>query len=164
MEKVREQPWTFREFYDKLLHPSPAFDNRGRHEKCYKDWCAMDEAERHGICKIIEEAQSNGDYVDPNPCFAMNNAMQEYEKRLAKAQTVKKKDPMNYNGSSKYLKEVKKTPLVSAPYKGVFGIYSLAEAIEFHLEIRRAINFNLREYLEQKAINPDYQPPIVNRD
>ena len=91
MKQEREQPWTFREFYDKLLNPSPAFDNRGRHEKCYKDWCAMDEAERQGICKVIEEAQSNGDYVDPNPCFAMNNAMQEYEKRLAKAKKQPKK-------------------------------------------------------------------------
>jgi len=158
------ETYLFNDFYCKLLHPSPAFDNRGRYEKCYRDWCAIDEAERQGICAIIEEAQSNGDYVDPNPCFAMNNAMQVYEKRLAKEKQRKKREPTNYNGSSKYLKEVQKTPLVSAPYKGIFGIYSLADAQEFHLEIRRAINFNLRDYKEQKAINPDYQPPIINRD
>ena len=130
MEREREQPWTFREFYDKLLNPSPAFDNRGRHEKCYKDWCAMDEAERQGICKIIEEAQSNGDYVDPNPCFAMNNAMQEYEKRLAKEQQKKKREPTNYNGRS--LKQG--VEYVIAKYKGAFGTYSLEEAKEFGME------------------------------
>lgn len=130
MENIREQPWTFREFYDKLLNPSPAFDNRGRHEKCYKDWCAMDEAERQGICKIIEEAQSNGDCVDPNPCFAMNNAMQEYEKRLAKEQQKKKREPTNYNGRS--LKQG--VEYVIAKYKGAFGTYSLEEAKEFGME------------------------------
>ena len=130
MKQEREQPWTFREFYDKLLNPSPAFDNRGRHEKCYKDWCAMDEAERQGICKIIEEAQSNGDYVDPNPCFAMNNAMQEYEKRLAKEQQKKKREPTNYNGRS--LKQG--VEYVIAKYKGAFGTYSLEEAKEFGME------------------------------
>ena len=130
MENIREQPWTFREFYDKLLNPSPAFDNRGRHEKCYKDWCAMDEAERQGICKIIEEARSNGVYVDPNPCFAMNNAMQEYEKRLAKEQQKKKREPTNYNGRS--LKQG--VEYVIAKYKGAFGTYSLEEAKEFGME------------------------------
>lgn len=130
MKQEREQPWTFREFYDKLLNPSPAFDNRGRHEKCYKDWCAIDEAERQGICKIIEEAQSNGDYVDPNPCFAMNNAMQEYEKRLAKEQQKKKREPTNYNGRS--LKQG--VEYVIAKYKGAFGTYSLEEAKEFGME------------------------------
>ena len=130
MKQEREQPWTFREFYDKLLNPSPAFDNRGRHEKCYKDWCAMDEAERQGICKIIEVAQSNGDYVAPNPCFAMNNAMQEYEKRLAKEQQKKKREPTNYNGRS--LKQG--VEYVIAKYKGAFGTYSLEEAKEFGME------------------------------
>lgn len=130
MKQEREQPWTFRELYDKLLNPSPAFDNRGRHEKCYKDWCAMDEAERQGICKIIEEARSNGDYVDPNPCFAMNNAMQEYEKRLAKEQQKKKREPTNYNGRS--LKQG--VEYVIAKYKGAFGTYSLEEAKEFGME------------------------------
>ena len=130
MEKVREQPWTFREFYDKLLNPSPAFDNRGRHEKCYKDWCAMDEAERQGICHIIEKQRSNGGYVDPNPCFAMNNAMQEYEKRLAKEKQQKKREPTNYNGRS--LKQG--VQYVIAKYKGTFGTYCLEEAIEFGME------------------------------
>ncbi len=164
MENIREQPWTFREFYDKLLNPSPAFDNRGRHEKCYKDWCAMDEAERQGICKIIEEAQSNGDYVDPNPCFAMNNAMQEYEKRLAKAKKQPKKEPENLNMTSKYYRLERTTPLVSAPYKGTYGIFTLAQAEEYGLEIKYGMNFDYKVYLEQKAINPDYKPPIINRD
>ena len=164
MKQEREQPWTFREFYDKLLNPSPAFDNRGRHEKCYKDWCAMDEAERQGICKIIEEAQSNGDYVDPNPCFAMNNAMQEYEKRLAKAKKQPKKEPENLNMTSKYNRLERTTPLVSAPYKGTYGIFTLAQAEEYGLEIKYGMNFDYKVYLEQKAINPDYKPPIVNRD
>lgn len=128
MKQERERPWTFRELYDKLLKPSAAFDNRGRHEKCYKDWCAMDEAERQGICTLIEEMKSNGDYVDPNPCFAMNNAMQEYEKRIAKAQ--KKREPVNYNGRN--MKQG--VQYVIAKYKGEFGMYSLEDAREYGME------------------------------
>ena len=108
--------------------------------------------DKHPLAResMLAEVEANGGPKGKNPYF--------YVQEFADP------EPTNYNGSYKYLKEVQLTPLVSAPYKGVFGIYSLAEAIEFHLEIKRAINFNLREYMEQKAINPEYQPPIINRD
>ena len=150
--------------WKKLLKPLPTYDTRSKYESCFRYWCGMDEDKRNRVYHIIEERKQKGLFVNPNPRFALDDAAQEDEVLQAKAQVAKRKEPTNYNGSSKYLKEVKKTPLVSAPYEGVFGIYSLAEAIEFHLEIKRAINFNLREYMEQKAINPDYEPLIINRD
>ena len=150
--------------WHKLLKPLPTYDTRSKYESCFRYWCGLDEDKRNRVYHIIEERKKKGLFVNPNPRFALDDAAQEDEVLQAKAQVAKRKEPMNYNGSSKYLKEVKKTPLVSAPYKGVFGIYSLAEAQEFHLEIKRAINFNLREYMEQKAINPDYKPPIIDKD
>lgn len=150
--------------WHKLLKPLPTYDTRSKYESCFRYWCGLDEDKRNRVYHIIEERKKKGLFVNPNPRFALDDAAQQDEIEQAKARAKPKKEPTNYNGSSKYLKEVQKTPLVSAPYKGVFGIYSLAEAQEFHLEIKRAINFNLRDYMEQKAINPDYQPPIINRD
>ena len=164
MENIREQPWTFNDFYCKLLHPSPAFDNRGRYEKCAKYWNSIDEAEQQGICKLIEAKLEAGEFVDPNPCFAMSDAMQEYEKRLAKAKKQLKKEPENLNMTSKYNQLERTTPLVSALYKGTYGIFTLAQAEEFGLDIKYGMNFNYKVYLEQKAINPDYEPVLRIRD
>ena len=119
-------------------------------------WNELSAEQQQTLYERIKEKIRTGKFVDYNPLEAIHDNLQRTCRPLA--------EPTNYNGSYKYLKEVQVTPLVSAPYKGVFGIYSLAEAQEFHLEIKRAINFNLREYMEQKAINPDYKPPIVNRD
>jgi len=124
------ETYLFNDFYCKLLHPSPAFDNRGRYEKCRMYWNSIDEAEQQGICQLIEAKMEAGEFVDPNPCFAMSDAMQEYEKRLAKEQQKKKREPTNYNGRS--LKQG--VAYVIAKYKGAFGTYSLAEAKEFGME------------------------------
>lgn len=127
------ETYLFNDFYCKLLHPSPAFDNRGRYEKCAKYWNSIDEAEQQGICQLIETKLEAGEFVDPNPCFAMSDAMQEYEKRLAKEkQQQKQREPTNYNGRG--LKHGVK--YVIAKYKGAYGTYTLAEAKEFGLEIK----------------------------
>ena len=130
MENIREQPWTFNDFYCKLLNPTPAFDNRGRYEKCAKYWNSIDEAEQQGICQLIEAKLEAGEFVDPNPCFAMSDAMQEYEKRLTKELQKKKREPTNYNGRN--LKQG--VTYVIAKYKGAFGTYSLEEAKEYRME------------------------------
>lgn len=127
------ETYLFNDFYCKLLHPSPAFDNRGRYEKCAKYWNSIDEAEQQGICQLIEAKLEAGEFVDPNPCFAMSDAMQEYEKRLAKEkQQQKQREPTNYNGRG--LKHG--VMYVIAKYKGIYGTYTLAEAKEFGLEIK----------------------------
>lgn len=131
MEKVKEK-WNFNDFYCKLLKPSPAFDNRGRYEKCSKYWNSIDDTEQQGICQLIETKLETGEYVDPNPCFAMSDAMQEYEKRLAKEKHKSKKEPTNYNGRT--LKAGVK--YVIARYKGAFGTYTLAEAKKYRMEIK----------------------------
>ena len=153
MKQEREQPWTFREFYAKLLNPSLAFDNRGRYEKCAKYWNSIDEAEQQGLCQLIEAKLEAGEFVDPNPCFAMSDAMQEYEKKLAKAQKQPKKEPENLNMTAKYETMVRKVPLVSAAYNGGFGIYTLAQAEEYGMDIKYGMNFNYEQYLKEKEQN-----------
>ena len=133
--------WSFNDFYCKLLHPSPAFDNRGRYEKCAKYWNSIDEAEQQGICQLIEAKLEAGEFVDPNPCFAMSDAMQEYEKRLAKVRAKPKKEPTNLNGNSRIDTLIKTVPLVSAIYNGRPGIYTLEEAKEYGMDIKYGMNF-----------------------
>ena len=101
-----------------------------------KYWNSIDEAEQQGICQLIETKLQTGEFVDPNPCFAMSDAMQEYEKRLAKEKQKKKREPTNCNGRG--LKQGVKYAI--AKYKGAYGTYSLEEAKEFGMEIKSIIS------------------------
>lgn len=136
------EKFAFNDFYSKLLKPSPAFDNRGRYEKCSKYWSSIDEAEQQGICQLIESKLEAGEFVDPNPCFAMSDAMQEFEKRLAKEKQPKKtREPKNYNGRSLVPGE----QYVIARYKGAYGMYSLEDARTFGMEIKQVPSGMARE-------------------
>ena len=75
---------TFQELWQ-LLQPSMTFGTRGRYEKCLSYWNAMDEAQRNRIYQHIAAKKQQGQYVNPNPCFAINDAMQEDEYARAKA-------------------------------------------------------------------------------
>ncbi len=134
--ETSEQVKTFNDFYNKLLKPSPAFDNRGRYEKCSQYWNSIDEAERLGICQLIEAKLRAGDFVNPNPCFAMSDAMQEYEERMAKDQQPKKREPTNYNDGKHTLDS--KTQYVTAKWNGRYGLYTAEEAEAFGMEDRKA--------------------------
>ncbi len=136
MEKI-----VFNEFYSGLLQPSPTFDNRGRYEKCRYYWNSIDEAEQSAICKIIRQKRTNGEYVNPNPCFAMNDAMQDYENRLAKSQAHAVCDPLNYNGHPGIISAMRSQKLVCAQFRGQYGIYTLDDAKAFNMHIARGINF-----------------------
>ena len=58
MEDVR-QIWMFNDLYGKLLKPSPAFDNRGRYEKCRQYWNSMDAAQQERVYAIIMAQREN---------------------------------------------------------------------------------------------------------
>ena len=68
-----------------LLQPSATFDTRGRFESCLARWNSWDEAKRVRIAQQIAAKQQNGEFVHPNPCFAMDDAAQEDEIRQAKS-------------------------------------------------------------------------------
>ena len=76
---------TFQDLWQ-LLHPSPTFSTRGRYEKCLRVWNSMDELQRQRIYDSLAAKRQNGDYVHPNPCFALDDAMQEDECARAKMQ------------------------------------------------------------------------------
>jgi len=70
-----------------LLQPSEVFDTRGRYEHCLSLWNRMDAAKQQRIYQLIAAKRQQAEFVNPNPCFALDDALQEDEQREAK--TVK---------------------------------------------------------------------------
>ena len=68
-----------------LLPLTKTFDTRGRYEKCSRVWSDMSTDQRQHIYRLIENKLRNGAFVHPNPCFALDDAMQEDDTRQAKA-------------------------------------------------------------------------------
>ena len=69
-----------------LLRPSKAFDTRSRYEKCLADWSSMSEAQQKRVFKLLQ-AKKDQAALNPNPYFALNDAMQEDEQQQARRTT-----------------------------------------------------------------------------
>ena len=110
-----------------LLQPSPVFDTRGRYEKCSLLWEAMDEAQQKRIYDSIAAKKRNGDFVNPNPCFALDDAMQDDEYAQAK---MKQRKP-------EFLKGNEGGDLVQVRYNGMYKICTRKTMEEFNLEFVR---------------------------
>lgn len=104
--------------------------------------------DKHPLARkaMLKEVEENGGPKGKNPYFYV--------------QEFPDPEPTNYNG--RRLKPG--VTYVIAKYKGAYGTYTLAEAEQFGMEIKYGMNFDYKVYLEQKVINPEYQPPIINRD
>ena len=139
--------------WHKLLKPLPIYDTRSKYESCFRYWCGLDEDKRNRVYHIIEERKQKGLFVNPNPRFALDDAAQEDEVLQAKAQASKKKEPEDLNGKYKIDSVLKETRVVSAVYRGYPGIYTLAEAEQFGMEIKYGMNFDWDAYRAQKAAN-----------
>ena len=66
-----------------LLQPSKTYDTRGRFEKCQSDWCSMDEAQQKRVYRLLQAQKEHGE-LNPNPYYALNDAMQEDEQQQAR--------------------------------------------------------------------------------
>ena len=75
---------TFIEFWQLLL-PSDTFDTRGRFESCLARWNRWDEDKRWRIAQQIAAKKKNGEFIHPNPCFALDDAAQQDEIQQAKS-------------------------------------------------------------------------------
>lgn len=67
-----------------LLQPSKTFDTRGRFEKCMADWSQMDADQQQRVYKLLQSKKDQA-ALNPNPYFALNDAMQEVEQQQAKS-------------------------------------------------------------------------------
>lgn len=139
--------------WQNLLRPSPTFDTRAKYESCFKYWCGMDEAKRTRVYELIQQKKQAGLYVHPNPRLALDDAAQEDEVLQAKAQASKKKEPEDLNGKYKIDSVLKETRVVSAVYRDHPGIYTLAQAEEYGMDIKYGMNFDWDAYRAKKAAN-----------
>ena len=115
-----------------LLQPSVTYDTRGRYERCSRDWNAMDEQQQLRVYKIIENRITQGEGVNPNPYYALNDAMQEDEQTQAQQKQKERKEPTNYNGSTL----TPPAPIKPACYKGEWGMYTQQDIDLFHLKTK----------------------------
>lgn len=111
-----------------LLHPSSTFDTRGRYQKCLSTWCAMDPAQQERIYQQIAAKKQNGEFVHPNPCFALDDALQADEVQRAKAPRA---EPTNYNGRA-----LPNEPVATAFYNGKWGTYTVSDIKKFNLRLQ----------------------------
>ena len=108
-----------------LLQPSKVFDTRGRFEKCLADWNSMDETQQRRVFKLLQ-AKKEQTGLNPNPYYALNDAMQEDEQQQAR---VPKEGPTDYNG-----RQLPNVPVFSAKYNGKWGMYTQEDINKYHLE------------------------------
>ena len=137
----------------KLLKPLPTYDTRSKYESCFRYWCGLDEDKRNRVYHIIEQKKQSGQYVHPNPRFALDDAAQQDEIEQAKARAKPKKKPTNLNGNSRIDTLIKTVPLVSAIYNGRPGIYTLEEAKEYGMDIKYGMNFKYQPQTQSKYGN-----------
>ena len=87
---------TFIELWQ-LLHLSETFDTRGRYESCLAKWCRWDENKRAQISQHIAAKLQKGEFVNPNPCFALDDAAQWYETAQAKSAAQNRPQTLSFN-------------------------------------------------------------------
>ena len=87
---------TFIELWQ-LLHLSETFDTRGRYESCLAKWCRWDENKRAQISQHIAAKLQKGEFVNPNPCFALDDAAQWYETAQAKSAAQNRTQTLSFN-------------------------------------------------------------------
>ena len=95
----------------------------------------MDEAQQLRVYGIIEQQISSGVGVNPNPYYALNDAMQQDEQQQAKCKKSERIAPKNYDRSRDFDEMVKTGTLVTAEYQGQVGIYTEADATKHHMRI-----------------------------
>ena len=78
-----------------LLQPTKTFDTRGRFEKCLSDWCSMSEAQQHRVYQLLLSKKQQGE-LNPNPYYALNDAMQEDAQQQAYNALRKRQQTLSY--------------------------------------------------------------------
>lgn len=128
----QKQP-TISDLWDKLLQPSPTMGTRGRYHKCERDWYGMDDAQRLWVYHHLDKLRAKGE-INPNPCFALNDAMQHYEQEQYKLQRAqKKREPENLNHKAIGRTMMDNGTAEIAFYGTSWGVYSKEDIKTFNL-------------------------------
>ena len=114
--------------------------SRRNKELTYHFWLTLTPERRHlAFLNITKKAQENG-FLNFNPIQAIKENSRFYKK-------AKGLLPVDYNGKAAIDSLMTTTPLVSASFKGQYGVYLLDVANEWKMDIRRGVNFSYELYL-----------------
>ena len=94
-----------------LLSPQGEF--KRRRGVCERLWQSIGSDAQSKVFETIQNKKAHGEFVNQNPYFAIEDNLPT------------RGEPTNYNGQRTMPKD---TPLVTAKYNGLYGIYTAAEA------------------------------------
>lgn len=128
--------------------------SRKSEEAVRRFWATLSPKQKETAANNIPRKVREGKYVQYNPIQAIKENIRSYQMP----------EPENLNRNPKYKQLEPTTPLVSASYNEAFGVYTLAEALEYGMYIKSGMNFDWETYKRETAINPNYQPVLKIRD
>lgn len=105
--------------------------SKRNHDATERFWNTLSQKQKDLVFKNIPRKVKEGKFVQYDPIRAIKENSRLYQLP----------QPENLNMTSKFDTLVKTVPLVSAAYNGTFGIYTLAEAEQFGMDIRYGMNF-----------------------
>lgn len=105
--------------------------SKRNHDATERFWNTLSQKQKDLVFKNIPRKVTEGKFVQYDPIRAIKENSRQYQLP----------QPENLNMTSKFDTLVKTVPLVSAAYNGTFGIYTLAEAEQFGMDIRYGMNF-----------------------
>lgn len=120
--------------------------SRRNKEPTYRYWLTLSPEQRHlAYLNITKKANENA-FLNFNPIQAIRENCRFYKK-------AKGLLPINYNGKPVIDGLMRAKPLVSAVFKGQYGVYLLSVAEEWRMPMARGVNFNLDIYKQTGKIN-----------
>ena len=113
--------------------------SRRNKEPTFRFWLSLTMEQRHlAFLNITKKAKENG-FLNFNPIQAIRENSRFYKKSKGLL-------PIDYNGKAAIDSLMPTKPLVSAAFKGQFGVYLLDAAEEWKMDIARGVNFSYKLY------------------
>ena len=113
--------------------------SRRNKEPTFRFWLSLTPEQRHlAFLNITKKARENG-FLNFNPIQAIKENSRFYKK-------AKGLLPIDYNGKPAIDNLMPSQPLVSASFRGQFGVYLLTPALEWKMDIARGVNFSYKLY------------------
>ena len=128
--------------------------SKRNHDATERFWNTLSPKQKDLVFKNIPRKVMEGKFVQYDPIRAIKENSRKYQLP----------EPENLNGSSKYDRLIKTTFVVSAQYGGIYGVYTLEDALAYNMPINYGMNFDWETYVREKAKDPNYQPIIKTKD
>ena len=117
--------------------------SRRNHDATMRFWNTLTQRQKDLVHKNIPWKVKEGKFVQYDPIRAIKENSRKYLLP----------EPEDLNGKRKIESVLKETRVVSAVYRGHSGIYTLAEAEQFGMEIKYGLNFKYNNQKENENGN-----------